>query len=54
LIPDSPGASKVFAEFSQDSDVQLAKLEDTLKMGLGGLNRKLMNKQMKVIVDMKK
>lgn len=48
------GVYKVFAELSKELDDQLAKLDNTLKAGIDGLNPMLMNKQMKGIVDLKK
>jgi len=48
------GVYKVFAELSKELDDELAKLDNTLKAGIDGLNPMLMNKQMKGIVDRKK
>lgn len=48
------GVYKVFAELSKELDDQLAKLDNTLKAGIDGLNPMLVNKQMKGIVDLKK
>lgn len=48
------GVYKVFAELSKDLDAQLAKLDNTIKTGLEGLNPQLDNKQLKAIVDRKK
>lgn len=48
------GVYKVFAELSKELDDQLAKLDNTLKAGIDGLNPMLMNKQMKGIVDTRK
>ncbi len=48
------GVYKVFAELSKELDDQLAKLDNTLKAGIDGLNPMLMNRQMKGIVDLKK
>ena len=48
------GVYKVFDELSKELDGQLAKLDNTLKAGIDGLNPMLMNKQMKGIVDVRK
>ncbi len=48
------GVYKVFDELSKELDGHLAKLDNTLKTGIDGLNPMLMNKQMKGIIDKKK
>jgi hypothetical protein len=48
------GVYKVFDELSKELDGHLVKLDNTIKAGVQGLDPKLMNQQLKTVIDKKK